>query len=104
MVPFHNLDLFRREAVEFVDQVVDLAVGGVDLALEQVFFPRPLLSIFRVGAMHPAQAHGREQRKFPDASPLRMVTFLNLDFFRGEAVEFVDQCVDLTVSTEILWS
>ena len=34
--PFHNLDFFGGEAVEFVDEVVDLAVGGVDLALEQM--------------------------------------------------------------------
>ncbi len=35
--PFHNLDLFGGEAEEFVDEVVDLAVGGVDLALEYIF-------------------------------------------------------------------
>ena len=37
---FDDLDLFGGEAVEFIDEVVDLAVGGVDLALEQVFLLR----------------------------------------------------------------
>ena len=29
----HNLNLLFRQAVEFVDELVDLAVGGFDLAL-----------------------------------------------------------------------
>ena len=33
---FDDLDLFGGEAVEFVDEGVNLAVGGIDLALEQM--------------------------------------------------------------------
>jgi hypothetical protein len=33
-LPLHDRDLFFSEVVEFVDEVVDLAVGGVDEALE----------------------------------------------------------------------
>ena len=34
--PCDDLDLFVSEAIEFVDEVVDFAVGDVDLAMEQV--------------------------------------------------------------------
>jgi len=34
----HDLDLVRREAVQFVHQIVDLAVGGLNLTFEAFLF------------------------------------------------------------------
>lgn len=33
----HDLDLLLREAIKFVDELVDLPVGGFDLALKAGF-------------------------------------------------------------------
>ena len=33
-LPFHDLDLLIAQTVEFVDELVDLAVGGGDLGLD----------------------------------------------------------------------
>ena len=38
--PFHNLDLILSQALKLIDELVDLAVGGVDLVLEGGF-PAP---------------------------------------------------------------
>ena len=38
MGAFHDPDFIIRQFVEIIDQPVDLAVGGVDLALEVCFF------------------------------------------------------------------
>ncbi len=38
----HNADFFRGQFVEFIHQRVDLLIGGVDLALVEVFLIRDL--------------------------------------------------------------
>jgi hypothetical protein len=39
-LPFYNLDLFRGEDIQFIDQVINFTIGGDDLALEHVFLLR----------------------------------------------------------------
>jgi len=32
--PFHNLNILIRQAVQFINELIDLIISGVDLALE----------------------------------------------------------------------